>query len=212
MPLRRLSDCLSKRKKQTEKAQYARKAEGDEGKTYFSLAIVLDRDINNGRFWPSYVLCMANTTSEKRSGWRVVKQFGGSPTCKLAKVLVTSIHGHEDMIDYLSDYNTQNKFKGIHYYPKGALCWFECNKYGDPTGAVYFIRRVPDEKYLEIPRRKRGYKRLLEKQNYKPTIKELLLKEREDVTIIPTVKPRLHQNRKENKHAKNKSGNRRSSG
>lgn len=140
---------------------------------------------------------MANTTSEKRSGWRVVKQFDGNTKFNLPKVLVTSIYGHEDMLDYLSDYRTQDKLKGVHYYPKGALCWFETNQYGDPTGSVYFARRVPDMKYLEIPRRQRGYKRLLQQQNKRKNYKEILSRERNDIEIIDTVKPRLRQYRKE---------------
>ncbi len=100
------------------------------------------------------------------------------------------------MLDYLSDYRTQDKMRGVHYYPKGALCWFECNQYGDPTGTVYFARRVPDMKLLEIPRRQRGFKKLLAEQNKKLSLKEVLIKEKSDTEAITTVKPRLRQSRK----------------
>ena len=146
---------------------------------YFNLAIVLDRDIKNGSFWPAYVLCAANTTSETRSGWRVVRQFNNKKPSNLPKVLVTSIYGHQDMIDYLSTYRTQDGFKKKHYYVSGSLCWFETNQYGDPTGAVFYVKKIPDLKMLEIPRRQRSYKKIFEKQ--KKTIKEKWIKEKSDL-------------------------------
>lgn len=136
---------------------------------------------------------MSNTTSEKRSGWRVVKQFDNRPKFNLPKVLVTSIYGHDDLIDYLSDYRTQDKLRGVHYYPKGALCWFETNQYGDPTGQVYYIKKIPDEKQWDIPRRQRGLKRLLKQQNKQYNLKERLIKERADMDTIAVVKPILSQ-------------------
>ena len=160
---------------------------------YYSLAIVSERDIKNGSFYPSYILCKSNTTSDKRSGWRVVKQSGGISHFNLSKVLVTSMFGHEDMLDYLSDYRTQDKMHGVHYYPKGALCWFETNQYGDPTGSVYVIRQVPDMKLLDLPRKKRGYRQLLEKQKKKLSVKELLTRERSDTETMTVVKPKLHK-------------------
>jgi len=157
----------------------------------------LDRDINNGSFWPSYVLCFAQTTSDKRSGYRVVKQFGGESKFNLPKVLVTSIYGHDDMLDYLSDYRTQDSFKGVHYYPSGALCWFECNRYGDPLGAVYYVRKIPDMKLLDVPRRQRGLNKLLKQQQKKLTLNETLSKKRVDTIQWEYPKLRFHQYRKE---------------
>ena len=136
---------------------------------------------------------MANTSSNKRSGWRVVKQFGDKPRFNLQKVLVTSIYGHDDLLDYLSDYRTQDKLRGVHYYPKGALCWFETNQYGDPTGMVYLARRIPDEKQWNIPRRQRGLKRLLDQQKKIYNLKEKFTKERSDTETIAVVKPILSQ-------------------
>ena len=63
----------------------------------------------------------------------------------LPKAMVTSIYGHEDMIDYMSTYRTQDKMKGKHYIPRGGLFWFTCNQYGDLTGSCYFIKSVPDQ-------------------------------------------------------------------
>lgn len=35
------------------------------------------------------------------------------------------------------------------YYPKGALCWFECNQYGEPLGTAIFIETVPRRKLVK---------------------------------------------------------------
>ena len=131
--------------------------------------------------------------SEMRSGWRIVKQFDGTSCFNLPKVLVTSIFGHDDMLDYLSDYRTQDKMRGVHYYPKGALCWFECNQYGDPIGTVYIARKIPDLKFLALPKKQRGYQQLLKKYKRKLSIKELLTREAKDTDTIAVVKPILHK-------------------
>ena len=96
------------------------------------------------------------------------------------------------MLDYLSDYRTQDSFKGKHYYPSGALCWFETNQYGDPTGTVFYIRKVPDLDLLNISSQQRGYKRLMAQKNKKKSIKEILTKEI-GVEEQSFVKPQLHQ-------------------
>ena len=123
----------------------------------------------------------------------MVKQFGGKSKFNLPKVLVTSIYGHEDMIDYLSDYRTQDKMRGVHYYPSGALCWFETNQYGDPLGPVYYVRKIPDMKLLDLPKGQRGYKRLLKRQKAKPKLKDLITKERSDTVQWEYKKPRYYQ-------------------
>lgn len=120
-----------------------------------------------------------------------MKQFDGNTRFNLPKVLVTSIYGHDDMLDYLSDYRTQDKMGGVHYYPSGALCWFETNQYGEPLGPVYYMRKIPDMKLLEIPRRQRGYKKLLKQQKRTISTKEKLIKENADTEMRPTVKPRF---------------------
>jgi len=97
------------------------------------------------------------------------------------------------MLDYLSDYRTQDKMRGVHYYPSGALCWFECNQYGDPTGTVYYARKIPDIKLLEIPRRQRGFAALLNKKDKRLNLKQKLIKENTDVLQIEVCKPRFHQ-------------------
>ena len=82
------------------------------------------------------------------------------------------------MLEYLSDYRTQDKMRGVHYYPSGALCWFETNQYGDPIGSVYYAKKIPDLKLLEIPRRKRGFKKLQMAKVY--SVKDNLIKENID--------------------------------
>ena len=94
------------------------------------------------------------------------------------------------MLDYLSSYRTQDKMHGVHYYPSGALCWFEANQYGDPIGTVYYVRKIPDKKLLEIPRSQRSYKTLLKKK--KPTVKENLTKENIDTEEMKYKKLRFH--------------------
>ena len=97
------------------------------------------------------------------------------------------------MLDYLSDYRTQDKMRGVHYYPSGALCWFECNQYGDPTGTVFYVRKIPDMKLLEIPRRRRGFAGLLNKQKRKENLKEKFSRNNDDMKEIEMQKPRFHQ-------------------
>ena len=109
---------------------------------YYFLGIVLQEHITDGSFWPSYVLCQSRLTSEARTGMRVIKQFDGKPSKNLPKILVTEPYGHEALLDFLSVYQTQDKFGGVHYHPKGALCWFSCNKYGDPLGQEIYARNV----------------------------------------------------------------------
>ena len=84
------------------------------------------------------------------------------------------------MLDYLSDYRTQDKMHGVHYYPSGALCWFETNQYGDPIGSVYYVRKIPDEKILNTPRRQRGFNKLLQQRKKKLKLNEVIAKERAD--------------------------------
>lgn len=101
------------------------------------------------------------------------------------------------MLDYLSDYRTQDKLRGVHYYPVGALCWFECDQYGNPTGSVYYARKIPDIKLFKEPKRKRGLKGLTEAQNRTISIKEKFTKEKADTEQWETVKPRFEYKRKD---------------
>ena len=95
------------------------------------------------------------------------------------------------MLEYLSDYRTQDKMRGVHYYPSGALCWFECNQYGDPTGSVYYVKKIPDYKLLEVPRRQRGFKKLLKQQKKIYSIKDNLIRDNINTEQWNFEKPRF---------------------
>lgn len=123
----------------------------------------------------------------------MIKQFNRKRNDNLSKMLFTSIYGHEDMLDYFSDFRTQDKPHGTHYYPRGALCWFETNQYGDLVGSVYFARKIPDMKMLELPMADRGYRHFKAYHKKQKVFKNLLLKERYDTEIKETVKPKLHK-------------------
>ena len=105
------------------------------------------------------------------------------------------MYGHGDMLDYLSAYRTQDKMFGTHYYPSGALCWFETNQYGDTIGSVYYARKIPDKSLIEDPRRQRGLRNILKRR--KKSVKEILTKERPDTEEWEFVKPRFHQQMKQ---------------
>lgn len=73
----------------------------------------------------------------------MVKIHDGKPSKNLPKILVTEPNGHNELLDFLSVYQTQDRMGGVHYHPEGALCWYGCNQYGDPTGRVVFARKIP---------------------------------------------------------------------
>jgi len=110
---------------------------------YYFLAIVLKDDIAEGNFYPSYVLCKSFTTSTRHSNLVVVNQTSGVPSSKRPRLLVTELYGHDDMIEFMSSYQTVDK-NMVHYHPRGGLCWFECDAYGRETGSVVWIKRVPE--------------------------------------------------------------------
>lgn len=142
----------------------------------------------------------------------MIKQYNNTRAFSLRKVLVTSIYGHEDMIDYLSIYRTQDKFKGEKFYVKGALCWFETDQYGDPIGSVYFIKRIPDQEILKT-RYKRNLKTFTDKLEKKPTLKENWIRRRADTELWTYEKKRFAQiNRKDELKHGGQKGNRRRKG
>lgn len=136
---------------------------------YWFLALVLKDHILDGSFWPSFILCRAYTTSEKRTGLVILKQFDGRPSKNNPKLLVTEVTGHDDLLDFFSVYQTMNKAGGTHYHPEGALCWFSCNQYGDPTGSLIFARKVPIKSLMWDFNRKREFRT----KNLKPKAKTL---------------------------------------
>lgn len=182
---------------------------------YYFLAIVLEQDVLNGAFSPAYVLCQSYTTSETRSGWRIISQVDGAPTSKLPRVLVTEVLGHQDMVDFMSSYQRTDS-NGKHFHPRGALCWFSCNQYGDPTGETVFVKFVPEFIWI-FDFDKKGYQKLKKDRAKVKTYKELLTSEPSaEVMMFTDTKLRLHQDshrkdlekfRKEHLNARKKNGN-----
>ena len=122
----------------------------------------------------------------------MVKQLDGTPTMNIPKAMVTSMFGHEDMIDYMATYRTQDKWKGKHYTPEGALFWFTCNRYGDFTGSCYFVKKVPDPELLAKSYYGTGYRKM--KPKTKPTLPKVLVDDpRVEKHKCSFVKPRLYQ-------------------
>ena len=104
------------------------------------------------------------------------------------------MYGHEDMIDYLSTYRWQEKFKGKHHVPRGALFWFTCNSYGDLTGSCYFIKNVPDMELMGQSYMGTGYrKHILKKKEVRTLPKVLCDDERLAEHILKEKKLKLHQ-------------------
>lgn len=118
------------------------------------------------------------------------KILDGKPSKNLPKVLVTETSGHDELLDFLSVYQTQDGFQGKHYHPEGALCWYACNQYGEPTGEVVYARKVPIENLMWSFTQKRKFRM----QGFNKTVQfnELFLSERgyED---YKTKKPILFQ-------------------
>lgn len=130
----------------------------------------------------------------------------GKPSKNLPKVLVTEVTGHDELLDFMSVYQTQDHFKGVHYHPVGALCWYSCNQYGDPTGEVVYARKIPIEGLMWSFSLKRKFR--MKGFNKKTEFKDLFQSEigYED---YKTVKPRLPQSgaSKKTKKGKKRNGN-----
>ena len=166
---------------------------------YYYLAIVTNKNMLRGNIVPSYILCKTNGNAPTRSPWRVVRPE--SVVGAMPKVLVTTLVGHEEMIDFLSCYRTRDKMHSKHkrngkaakkYYPVGALFWFPCDIYGYQRGPALFIKRVPDPKYTRAA--DQGFNRLKEFWNTKPLMSEVLSRDRTMYDIESShVKPRLQQ-------------------
>ena len=164
---------------------------------YF-LAIVSQQDLLRGNIVPSYILCQSHGTSENRSPWRVYRADTKLASCP--KAMVRSLNGNEAMIDFLSAYRTRDHMHGskrykhsstTKYCPEGALFWFECNVYGEPTGSALFIKTIPDK---TISAYDEGFTRLKAALAYRPSTRELLTTNPLLVDLVQSgVKPKLHQ-------------------
>ena len=169
---------------------------------YYFLAIVKDKDLLKGNIVPSYILCKVKDPSPGYAPWRVYRPDNGYIVA-LQKVLVTSLLGHDEMIDFLSKYRTRDKAPNrrgrrsrasYKFYPKGALFWFPCDIYGVQNGPALFIKRVPD-KTIKGDNNDQGKQRYEAYLKYRPLMSEVLTR---DKTMYPlaVVKPKLAQDKR----------------
>lgn len=136
------------------------------------LGVIAENDFKRGIMDPSYYLCKTVPRTGYTIGYRIV-----AADCRfrnMTKVLVTTLTGHEDLIEYMSCFRAvfypKNKKKleknRERFFVRGALCWFPCNKYGERVGdqppilitMVPVKNRVPEQgkqRLEEIRERKR---------------------------------------------------------
>lgn len=119
----------------------------------FFMGIVAKDDMDKGIFEPSYILYRSKGTSQNRSGIRVYRS-NVNVSANMQKLLAYVPYGNEGLIDFMSHYRTRDHMhkdqKYDHaetkkYYPQGGLFWFQCDVYGNRTGAAIFIKNVPDK-------------------------------------------------------------------
>ena len=123
-----------------------------------------------------------------------MKYYGGVPTSNLPKVLVTDPRKHQDLVNYMSVYQTQDEFRGKHYHPVGAVCWYECNAYGEPTGNLIYIHKVPVQELMWDFNKKREFKRINPDKPERKTIQYLLSHEPNVLqNFSSNVKPKMYQ-------------------
>lgn len=97
------------------------------------------------------------------------------------------------MVDFMSSYQTQDTMRGKHYHPYGYLCWYECDSYGDPTGKVYLIKKVPEYVWI-FDFGKKGYQKLKKDRERIPPLKEVLSREPNGIPLKTTdAKVKMHQ-------------------
>lgn len=94
----------------------------------------------------------------------------------------------------MSVYQTQDEFKGKHYHPEGAVCWYECNAYGEPTGGLIYVHRVPITSLMWDFAKKREFKQINPDKPERKTIQFLLSHEHDALQNHDSnVKPKLYQ-------------------
>lgn len=137
------------------------------------------------------ILCRSVVKSASRTGLRILKVLDGKPSKNLPKILVTETSGHDELLDFMSVYQTQDGFKGKHYHPEGYLCFYSCNSYGDPTGEVVIARKIPIKSLMWSFAKKRE----LRNAGFlkKPKFNELFLSERKGYEDYKLTRPVLYQ-------------------
>jgi len=182
---------------------------------YYYLAIVKKKDILNGNFIPSYILCKRLKPMQNRADWIICQRERLEDAYPI--LLVGKLVGHEDMIDFMSKYRTRDKssLKNGHktkaiqkYSPEGGLFWFPCNIEGVQKGPALFIKRVPDK---SIKGDDQGFARLKEYRSRKIPLNQLFVHDDSMFDLIYShIQPKLYQQRS-GAHARQK-GNRNSAG
>lgn len=162
--------------------------------------------MTEGTFWPAFVLCQSYTTSEKRSGYKIVQIVDGLQVASNPKVLFTETLGHEDMIGFMSSYQRIDS-NGKHYHPRGMLCWYGCNQYGEMNGFVQPIKKVPEFIWI-FNFKAKGYQKLKRDRAIVPKLNEVLAKEpRGSPFDKSNIKPKLNQiseRKRRKEHAREK--------
>lgn len=173
---------------------------------YYFLGIVTENDMLNGKFSPTFVLTPRNESAGKRADW-IVRRVGKATI--LSKVLVTTLVGHDDMIDYVSKYRIRILKDHINFniVIRGGLFWFPCDIYGIQCGPALFIKRVPDAAASQHPLRTlKAYRSRVVNMN------ELLTRDSSMIDLIHShIKPKLSQKGRRGTNA-SKKGNRSSAG
>lgn len=150
------------------------------------------------------MLCRSYTTSDKRSGYQIIKIENGIPLKNNPKILFTETLGHEDMISFMSSYQCQDK-KGKHYHPRGFLCWYGCNQYGEWNGFVQPIKKVPEYVWI-FDFENKGFQKLKKDRAKKPTLSEVIAKDPNGFPYdISNVKLKLNQETMRQRRLKNAS-------
>lgn len=72
----------------------------------------------------------------------------------------------------MSSYQAQDK-KGKHYHPRGQLCWYGCNAYGEMNGYVQPIKHVPEYVWI-FDFSNKGFQKLKRDQTVVPKLNELV--------------------------------------
>lgn len=101
---------------------------------------------------------------------------------------------HQDLVNYMSVYQTQDEYRGKHYHPEGAVCWYECNAYGEPTGCLIYVHNVPIAELMWDFEKKRKFKQINPDKPERKTIQFLLSNEPDALQNHDShIKPKLYQ-------------------
>ena len=125
---------------------------------YAFLGVVDWKNVNRGRFNPTYVV----TASPLRDGeHRFVMQVVAKMTDNTGAVLVVNNITDKDARDMVAFACSRVQVKNARIYKghqdwshkrlKGVLLWYECDIYARPTGRVLFICTLPNKTFESGP-------------------------------------------------------------